>query len=119
MSDSKTSSGGVGFAGLLTIAFVVFKLCKVIDWSWWWVISPILISIGLVLLVLGGIGLYYLLKSYSANKAYEARRKERETKINEIRDRINQVHKSISEGKAESRWQQRLNEMHNQNRASR
>ena len=25
--------GGVGFAGLLTIAFIVLKLCKVITWS--------------------------------------------------------------------------------------
>lgn len=41
MSDSKTTSGGIGFLGLLTIAFVVLKLCKVIDWSWWWVTCPI------------------------------------------------------------------------------
>lgn len=45
MSSSSTSSssgsGGVGFPGLLTVVFVTLKLCKVIDWSWWWVISPI------------------------------------------------------------------------------
>jgi ABC-type bacteriocin/lantibiotic exporter with double-glycine peptidase domain len=111
MSDSKTSSGGVGFAGLLTIAFVVLKLCKMIDWPWMWVVSPIWISIGLVLLFMGIIGLYYLLKSYKINKEYEARRKEREAKINEIKDRVKQVHESIAEGKAESRWQQRMNEM--------
>lgn len=39
MSDSK-SSGGTNFFGLLTIAFVVLKLCKIIDWSWWWVLAP-------------------------------------------------------------------------------
>lgn len=37
-------SGGIGFSGLLTIAFIVLKLCKVINWSWWWVVSPILIT---------------------------------------------------------------------------
>lgn len=26
--------------GLLGIAFVVLKLCHVIDWSWWWVTAP-------------------------------------------------------------------------------
>lgn len=119
MSDSKSSSGGVGFAGLLTIAFVVLKLCKMIDWPWVWVVSPVWISIVLVLLVMGGIGLYYLLKSYRINKKYEARRQAIEAEIDEIKDRINQVHGSISEGKAESKWQQRLNEMHNQNRAAR
>lgn len=26
---------------LLGIAFIVLKLCHVIDWSWWWVTLPI------------------------------------------------------------------------------
>ena len=37
----------MGFGGLLTIAFIVLKLTHVIDWSWWWVLSPIWISFGL------------------------------------------------------------------------
>lgn len=40
-SSSSATSGGIGFSGLLTIVFVVLKLCHVIDWSWWWVLSPI------------------------------------------------------------------------------
>lgn len=39
------SSGGVGFAGLLTVAFIVLKLMHVIDWGWVWVISPMWISL--------------------------------------------------------------------------
>jgi hypothetical protein len=46
-SSSSSSSGGVGFAGLLTVAFVVLKLCDVIDWSWWWVLSPMWISVAI------------------------------------------------------------------------
>ena len=46
------AGGGIGFVGLLTIVFIVLKLCKVIDWSWWWVLSPMLIAIALVLVVL-------------------------------------------------------------------
>lgn len=118
MSDSKTSSGGVGFAGLLTIAFIVLKLCKMIDWSWWWVISPIWISIGLVLLVMCGIGVYYLCKSYVTNKEYEVRRRKRESELMELKDREEQAYESI-EGKVESKWQQRLNEMHEQKGAAR
>ena len=30
--------------GILTIAFVVLKLVGVIHWSWWWVLSPPVIS---------------------------------------------------------------------------
>jgi hypothetical protein len=40
-----SSSSGIGFTGLLTIVFIVLKLTKYIDWSWWWVLSPIWISI--------------------------------------------------------------------------
>lgn len=42
-------SGGIGFVGLLTIAFIVLKLLKVINWSWLWVLSPIWIWLGLIL----------------------------------------------------------------------
>lgn len=50
MSDksSSSSSGGIGFTGLLTILFIGLKLTHYIDWSWWWVWSPVLISAGLV-----------------------------------------------------------------------
>jgi len=46
-----SESGGIGFIGLLTVLFIGLKLGKVIDWSWWWVLSPIWISIGLGLLI--------------------------------------------------------------------
>ena len=32
-----SSSGGVGFFGLLFITVLVLKLTGVIAWSWWWV----------------------------------------------------------------------------------
>ena len=35
---------------LLTIIFVVLKLCKVIAWSWWWVFSPLWITAILVII---------------------------------------------------------------------
>lgn len=56
MSDSKTSSsGGIGFGGLLAIVFITLKLTHVIDWSWWWVLAPLWGSLVLILgcLVLG------------------------------------------------------------------
>ena len=54
MSNS-TSSGGVGFFGLLFIVFLVLKLTKVIDWSWLWVTSPIWfwLAVALVLFLCG------------------------------------------------------------------
>jgi len=53
MSDrNSTSSGGIGFCGLLAILFIALKLCSVIDWSWWWVLSPVWIPLIIFLIVL-------------------------------------------------------------------
>ena len=41
---NSSSSGGIGFVGLLTIAFIVLKLTGVIDWEWLWVLSPLWIG---------------------------------------------------------------------------
>lgn len=44
-SNVKYVSGGTSLSTLLTVAFVVLKLCGIITWSWWWVFSPIWIPI--------------------------------------------------------------------------
>ena len=36
---------------LLAVAFIILKLCKVINWSWWIVLSPIWGSIMLAFVV--------------------------------------------------------------------
>jgi ABC-type polysaccharide/polyol phosphate export permease len=51
--SSSSSSGGVGFFGLLTIVFIVLKLTGYIDWHWFWVLSPVLIPIIFGLGILG------------------------------------------------------------------
>lgn len=43
---------GMGFTSVLTLIFIVLKLCKVITWSWWWVLPPIWISWGLALVLI-------------------------------------------------------------------
>jgi len=50
---SSSSSSGTGFVGLLTIVFIVLKLTGYIQWSWFWVLSPMVFSIGLVLSIVG------------------------------------------------------------------
>lgn len=112
MSDSKTSSGGVGFTGLLTIAFIVLKLCKVIDWSWWWVVSPILISIGLCLLLLGGMGIYYLWVSHKEKKEFQKRIEHNKSITDDLQKRFNELANNIKPD-TRSKWQRRLDEMQN------
>ena len=54
MTDKESGGrgGGIGFVGLLTILFVGLKLTGYIDWSWWWVLSPIWISVLIAVVVL-------------------------------------------------------------------
>ena len=46
-----TASGGIGFSGLLQVAFIVLKLCRVIDWSWWIVLLPTIIPCGILVVM--------------------------------------------------------------------
>ena len=53
--SSSSSSAGIGFTGLLTVAFIVLKLCHVIDWPWIWVLSPLWIGFILGILIIVGV----------------------------------------------------------------
>lgn len=50
-ANSSMNSGGIGFVGLLTILFIGLKLTGYIAWSWWWVLSPIWITILIVIAI--------------------------------------------------------------------
>lgn len=49
--NSSSTSGGIGFGGLLAIVFIVLKLTEVIAWSWWWVLSPLWIPVCIFLVI--------------------------------------------------------------------
>lgn len=58
-NDNTNVSGVSGLLStLLLVAFIVLKLCHVIEWSWVWVLAPLWIPIALAILI---IGLVYLL----------------------------------------------------------
>lgn len=54
---SEHTSGGIGFTGALTILFIALKLLGKIDWSWWWVLSPIWIGLSIVIFILIIVGI--------------------------------------------------------------
>jgi len=54
--SNTTSSGGIGFCGLLTIVFIVLKLTNVVAWSWLWVLAPFWIPWAILLSVLAVVG---------------------------------------------------------------
>lgn len=53
--NDKTTQSGLGIVSVLTAALVLLKLFKVIKWRWVWVLSPLWISAGAVILLFSGI----------------------------------------------------------------
>src|SRR5687767_7307416 len=88
MSESKSSSGGIGFFGLLTIAFIILKLCDVIAWSWVWVLAPTWIPLVLAILFLSTA---YLI-------AWQAEKRQKRV--------LDKTFKELT-----AKWEQRLQEM--------
>ena len=50
--NNKATSSGVGIPTVVLVVFVILKLVGVINWSWWWVLSPLWISLGLWLVLI-------------------------------------------------------------------
>ena len=74
-TSSNNNNGGIGFVGLLTIVFIVLKLTGVIDWTWFWVLSPIIFSTALVVLVLIIVTTMVILQKKGNNKLWRSMRK--------------------------------------------
>jgi hypothetical protein len=54
-------SGGVGILGLLFVLFVGLKLTHNIDWSWWWVCSPLWVPLAILVAIFAGAVLVWAL----------------------------------------------------------
>ena len=51
MRETKVSQSNITLASLIQLAFIILKLCKVINWSWWWVLAPMWIELGIALIM--------------------------------------------------------------------
>ena len=47
LNNTNNTNNGIGLSGILFIVFLVLKLTGNIDWSWFWVTSPLWIPIGI------------------------------------------------------------------------
>ena len=92
MSDTNNKTSGIGFLGLLTIVFITLKLLEKIDWSWWWVLSPILIPTAIWGVVILGLGVFYLWVRIFKRKQME------------------ELNQKLNKPKPKSKWELRLEE---------
>ena len=51
MANNNTSNG-LGLGTVLFIVFLILKLTGNIDWSWWWVTSPLWIPLSLMVVII-------------------------------------------------------------------
>lgn len=49
--NTKVVYKGLGLLNILTIIFVIAKICGAITWSWWLVLLPTIINVGLTIVV--------------------------------------------------------------------
>ena len=49
--NTKIVYKGLGLLNILTIIFVIAKICGAITWSWWLVLLPTIINVGLSILI--------------------------------------------------------------------
>ncbi len=49
--------GGL-FSTLLLVAFIVLKLCHVIEWSWLWILSPLWIPFAIAIIIIAVVAIW-------------------------------------------------------------
>lgn len=73
-NNNNSTKGGIGFIGLLTLTFIILKLVGVINWSWWWVLSPSWISF-IICILLAVIFTIYRTHIINKSKSKSTRRR--------------------------------------------
>jgi membrane protein YdbS with pleckstrin-like domain len=86
-NQSTASSSGISFAGALTVLFIGLKITHYINWSWWWVLSPLWIGLAAVIiiacLIYAVAMIVAMVEHYKTEKRREQRKKDLENKQQE------------------------------------
>ena len=64
MANESRSNGGIGLGVILFLIFMTLKLTGNIDWSWWWVTSPLWIPFVAAAVILGIVGVIAIIIEY-------------------------------------------------------
>lgn len=98
MSNNNSSSGGIGFCGLLAIVFIVLKLTKFIDWSWWWVTCPLWGPLAIL-----GVGFgFVVLWAFTSVRFFSTQKQ---------KEQMDQIKAEQKRNAGKSKWQQRMEDM--------
>jgi Flp pilus assembly protein TadB len=73
MDGKESAGGGIGLLGAVFVAFLVLKLVGVIDWSWWWVTSPLWIPLAVMLIIFIALFIAFVISSKRREKRLKKR----------------------------------------------
>ena len=65
---NESRSNGIGLGVILFLIFMTLKLTGNIDWSWWWVTSPLWIPFMAAAIILGIVGVIAIIIEYINSK---------------------------------------------------
>lgn len=68
--SKQESNTGVGFVGMLFLLFIGLKLAKIIDWSWFWICSPVIFYGCFCIIMI----FFYVYCDYAASRKRNKRR---------------------------------------------
>ena len=68
--ENKTITVNYSIVGLLQVAFIILKLCRVIAWRWVWVLAPTWIGVALALIIFLVIVLAAVIKTLKGDKKH-------------------------------------------------
>ena len=60
--EEKNHFLNIGYFAILSLIFITLKLCHVIAWSWFWVLSPLIIPVVILLAVVAFLFIIVCLK---------------------------------------------------------
>ena len=61
---NENKSNGIGLGVTLFLIFMTLKLTGTINWSWWWVTSPLWIPFVAAMVILGIVGVISIVDEY-------------------------------------------------------
>jgi len=63
INNKQTVTTSFPIASILAIVFVVLKLTNNVDWSWWWVLSPLWVPLGIIVILFAVIFIFLFVKT--------------------------------------------------------
>ena len=49
--NNQNKSNGTTLGGVVQIIFIILKLTHLVDWSWFWVLSPLWVSFAAIIII--------------------------------------------------------------------